>query len=164
MQKKSCITMILLLLVSFLVSGCGSASKESVTTDTAYSTETSAGGWVEEEAVEEPMEEGETSEITENDLSSRKLIRTVDLSMETEKFDELKENIEKAISSFGGYTEYSNLHAPSWEGGRRYYSMTVRIPSEKLDSFIEYAGTLGTVTNKSEGVEDITLQYVDTKA
>ena len=39
-----------------------------------------------------------------------------------------------------------------------------RIPSDKLDSFTEKTGELGQVTNKSENVEDVTLDYVDKTA
>lgn len=104
-----------------------------------------------------------TPDITEKDLSARKLIKTVSLSMETKTFDTLKKQIEESIASFGGYIESSSYDAPQ---GRqyRYYYLCVRIPSEHLDEFVGKAGELGTVTNQSEHVEDVTLDYVDKTA
>ena len=51
-------------------------------------------------------------------------------------------------------------------GGRRISLLLdhCRIPSDQLDSFTEKAGELGQVTNKSENVEDVTLDYVDKTA
>lgn len=118
------------------------------------------------EAPEDIAEGSRTSalEVSEKELSSRKLIKTVSLSMETRTFDTLKSKIEESISSFGGYIENSSYNAP--QGGRqyRYYYLCVRIPAENLDDFVGKAGELGTITNKSEHVEDVTLDYVDKTA
>ncbi|NCB94232.1 MAG: DUF4349 domain-containing protein [Clostridia bacterium] len=173
-----------------LLGGCGgsaskdsyqSASTEMATVDTAAVNDTmveDGGGWSAEESVEEDanMEtraataEGEPGVVADedgtsaNDLAARKLIKTVSLSMETKEFDTMKQEMEKSISSFGGYIEYSNFDAPQGGNSYRYYSITVRVPSDKLDGFVESAGKLGTVTNKSESVEDVTLNYVDMTA
>ena len=42
--------------------------------------------------------------------------------------------------------------------------LTLRIPADKLDTFITTVSGLGNVTSKSESVDDITLQYVDTES
>lgn len=118
------------------------------------------------EATEDIAEGSRTSalEVSEKEVSSRKLIKTVSLSMETRTFDTLKSKMEESISSFGGYIENSSYDAP--QGGRqyRYYYLCVRIPAENLDDFVGKAGELGTITNKSEHVEDVTLDYVDKTA
>ncbi len=43
----------------------------------------------------------------------------------------------------------------------RSASYTLRIPSDKLDEFIDVVETLGNVTYKNESVDDVTLRYVD---
>lgn len=114
---------------------------------------------------ESEMEAGTIApEVSEKNLSSRKLIKTVSLSMETKAFETLKSQIEESITSFGGYIESSSYDAP--QGGRqyRYYYLCVRIPAENLDAFVNNAGELGTITSKSENVEDVTLDYVDKTA
>ena len=101
--------------------------------------------------------------LSEKDLSSRKLIKTVSLTMQTRTFDTLKQQLEESIASCGGYIENSSYDAP---GGQncRYYYLCVRIPSKELDAFVNKAGELGTITNKSENVRDVTLDYVDKTA
>lgn len=100
----------------------------------------------------------------EHEQTTRKLIRTVSLTMETEHLDTLRADLDSSITSCGGYIESSSLDTPQDSYRHRSYSVTARIPSEQLDSFLENTGSLGTITNKNISTEDITLQYVDQKA
>lgn len=99
-----------------------------------------------------------------HDQSTRKLIRTVSMDIATEDLDTLRTKLDNSITSCGGYIESSTLDTPQNGYSRRSYYVTARIPSDNLDSFLETAGTLGTVTNKNIETEDITLRYVDQKA
>lgn len=99
-----------------------------------------------------------------HDQSTRKLIRTVSMDIATEDLDALRTKLDNSITSCGGYIESSTLDTPQNGYSRRSYYVTARIPSDNLDSFLETAGTLGTVTNKNIETEDITLRYVDQKA
>lgn len=120
-----------------------------------FATETEAGGG-----------EAKAQEIQENPQAGRKLITTMNISAETEHFDMLMSNLEKQISELGGYIENSE----QWNGSLDYYgnrindrnaSLTVRIPAEKLDSFLAMMEENSNITNKSRRVEDVTLAYVD---
>lgn len=120
----------------------------------------------EELAFEEGGAEAKAQEVPENPQAGRKLITTMNLSAETEHFDELMGNLEKQITAFGGYIESSN----QWNGSVDYYgnrindrsaSLTVRIPAEKLDGFLTMMEESSNITNKSKNVEDVTLAYVD---
>ena len=92
------------------------------------------------------------------------MIRTVSMDIATEDLDTLRTKLDNSITSCGGYIESSTLDTPQNGYSRRSYYVTARIPSDNLDSFLETAGTLGTVTNKNIETEDITLRYVDQKA
>lgn len=92
------------------------------------------------------------------------LIRTVSMDIATEDLDTLRTKLDNSITSCGGYIESSTLDTPQNGYSRRSYYVTARIPSDNLDSFLETAGTLGTVTNKNIETEDITLRYVDQNA
>lgn len=161
MKRKSHNLLILFLITVLVLSGCGAKGYDSA------SGEREAAQIVDAEASipEEGAGEGNSSspEISGQDLSSRKLIKTVSLTMETRTFDTLKKQLEDSIASFGGYVEQSSYDAP---GGQsyRYYYLCVRIPSEHLDDFVNKAGKLGTITNQSESVQDVTLDYVDKTA
>ena len=86
------------------------------------------------------------------------------MDIATEDLDTLRTKLDNSITSCGGYIESSTLDTPQNGYSRRSYYVTARIPSDNLDSFLETAGTLGTVTNKNIETEDITLRYVDQKA
>lgn len=102
---------------------------------------------------------------TENaTTSNRKLIRTVNLSVETKEFDKLVDNISSEVTSRGGYVENMNgYYGSTYRSDVSSKSATIvaRIPAAQLDSFLELVGERSNITNKSESVEDITLSYVD---
>lgn len=97
----------------------------------------------------------------DNDLAERKIIRRVNMSMETRDFDALAESLSEAVASVGGYAESSNVYSRS---GSRQASYVFRIPSAKLDAFLTSLSTLGNVLSRSENAEDVTLAYVDTES
>ena len=97
----------------------------------------------------------------DNDLAERKIIRRVNMSMETRDFDALAESLSEAVASVGGYAESSNVYSRS---GSRQASYVFRIPSAKLDAFLTSLSTLGNVLSRSENAEDVTLSYVDTES
>lgn len=98
--------------------------------------------------------------------AGRKLITTMNINVETESFDELMGNLERQIAALGGYIENSD----QWNGSVDYYgkrindrnaSLTIRIPTERLDSFLTIVEESSNITSKGRSVEDVTLAYVD---
>ena len=103
----------------------------------------------------------------------RKLVKTVNLSVETQALDSLDAAIAERAQSLGGYVENvqrdeaASLYEaePAYRGADRrqartaYY--TVRVPQERLDEFVQMVGETANVTSRGESVRDITLQYVD---
>lgn len=97
--------------------------------------------------------------------SSRKLIRTVNMNLETQNFDGLIKNISDLTASVHGYIEQSDISGNSLSStgdrSNRYSSITARIPADQLDQFLTEISNQGNVTYKSENVQDVTLQYTD---
>ena len=95
----------------------------------------------------------------------RKLIRNVNMDLETREFDTLTKSISDAVTTFGGYIQQSDVSGNSlyWSGERssRYSNITARIPENKLDAFLTEVSSQGNVTYKNESVQDVTLQYTD---
>lgn len=115
-----------------------------------------------------PMEGSAGSLTSETALqpvsANRKLIRNVDLNVETTEFDQLMASLQTLVTDLGGYIEQSNISGNSISSeytNRRWASMTARIPSARLDQFIAQVDAQGNVTNRSEHVQDVTLQYTD---
>ena len=94
-------------------------------------------------------------------VDSRKLIRTVDLSLRTETFEQDVEGIQQLLNQYGGYIE--NLYQQGEAGSRygRSASLTMRVPSDKLDAFVQGVSGYGRVTSRSETTQDMTEQYAD---
>lgn len=108
------------------------------------------------------------SEEASGTNQNRKLIREVSLSLETKEFDGLLEGIESRVKELGGYIENSEIYCDSydWYGENtakqnRNSSLTVRVPSEKLDTFLDEVSEMTNVLYRSENVRDVTLNYVD---
>lgn len=115
-----------------------------------------------------------SSGVTEHTASDvplpmeRKLIRNMNLDVETMEFDSLVTAIQKKVAELQGYIEQSDISGNSitqmGRPSRKHASMTLRIPSDKLNSFIAQVEADGNVTYKSETVSDVTLQYSDVES
>lgn len=126
------------------------------------------GGAVEYEMAEESYVQNESGEIAEAvPETSRKLIKTVNISAETEDFDTLVPGLQKQVEALGGYIEsisvydIGSYYVEDTMQKQRRANMTARVPKEKLDGFLDQVGEQTNVTSRSENVEDVTLRYVD---
>ncbi len=93
---------------------------------------------------------------------NRKLIRTVFLSAETEKYDTFLTALKNQVAAAGGYIESSTEQASEWD--LRSAEVTLRIPAGQADSLLALISAHTTVLRQEEKVSDVTLQYVDTEA
>ncbi len=102
---------------------------------------------------------GESPNISVN--SSRKLIRTVDLSVEALDYEKLMADIKQRVNALGGYFESMDESGNVQQGRARYSNMTIRIPKDKADELIQVVEAESNITNRSENVTDVTLDYSD---
>lgn len=159
MKKRLLVGMIFALLLS--TTGCGSSSYDTMT-ETSVKSEmaTDAAGmysnsYVPEEGIELKAAESESQSTVE---SNRKLIKTVNMTVETENYDELVQKLYQKIEALGGYVEqFSSQGMENY----RYGSITARIPKANLDAFLETVEGSSNITYRQESVEDVTLSYVD---
>lgn len=116
-----------------------------------------------EEAAEVTAEDAGTADIPKVQDSQRKLIKNVDLEVETEAFDGLLETVERKTESLGGYVEarYSYYGSSRNEYNNKNANLTIRIPAEKLNEFLSDVSENGNIISQNESVTDVTLQYVD---
>ena len=95
--------------------------------------------------------------------SSRKLITRVNLTGETKEFDATVASIRSQVNTLGGYVERSDVSNNSYNAYvNRDASFTVRIPQDKVADFVNSVSGICNITNSSENVEDVTLNYTDT--
>jgi len=162
-MKKTLFRYIAVIMIGLiLASGCSSKSSE----DSVQSAGSESPG--SESPGSESLEINNQSVIADGKseiIETRKLIRTVNMTLETNEFDKSLEQINTILLNTGGYIQNSQI------SGNRYGSqdnrsayLVVRIPNEKLSWFLEKTTDLGNVIDKSENIEDVTTEYTDTQA
>ena len=169
-MKKKVLACVLSGILAVSIFGCGSksmmATESAVADSAAYDDMAYDSGYdtTESASAEEAGSGAVTSEngIEEVQETDRKLIRNVNLSLQTKEFDTVLDNMSQKIKDLGGYIQDSSVWGSSSDySSSRSASYTLRIPSDKLDEFIDVVETLGNVTYKNESVDDVTLRYVD---
>lgn len=146
---------------------CGSAATENTAADTmgaAYNmAEPAEIGWAAEEAVAEapaaaPDPGGEGYDETTSYTADLKIIRTGNLSLETENFDDADALIRQTVTKYGGILAESSVAGVV---GERWANYTARVPSESFEDFFYAVSGDCTVTNQSITAEDVTERYTD---
>jgi hypothetical protein len=101
-------------------------------------------------------------------FSSRKIILSGSMAIETNKFDHATSVISTRVQGVGGYIETSEITGVKSENGNylenRTASYTIRVPATKFQNFMNEIGKIGVVTSKNMGGEDVTSQYIDSQA
>lgn len=173
---KTRIRLLTALLAVSLLTGCGGSSKnayDATAPEMAVMEEAAAEEYYYDDMADTATETGTTNgsigtngEIASAPQVNRKLIRTFDLDIQTKEFDEVIAGIQAKVQELGGYIEQSSIDSGSayYSNYNRYSHMTVRIPSDKLDGFIQNVKDTANVTNISESADDITLKYVDVES
>lgn len=102
----------------------------------------------------------------QNDLAERKIIKNASLRYETRTYDDFLTNLSSCIRTHGGFIQSQENYGGSLtsEYSTRSAYMTVRIPLDRYDLFMNEAGNLGVVTYKSESAQDVTMSYIDTES
>lgn len=177
LKKSACCAGMCMLFAAF--GGCGSSAKfdatEAVSPSMEAASDSSAdfsygyyengmtdGGEYAEEAVE--SREKTAGDETGVPDTTRKLIKTVNMNVETRDFEGLIGLLEKKAGEMGGYIENSSVYnGSSYQTYRetRYASMVIRVPEYELEGFIEDVKGVSNVVNCNQSVQDITLTYVD---
>ena len=92
----------------------------------------------------------------------KKIIRTVTLTMGTHTFDESLSALRALCEEKGGWVSYSSENTAS--GGKRVAYLTLRIPSDQLDTWLDGSGSLGRMISREESAADVSDSYYDTQS
>lgn len=171
MKKRLPTILLLALAASLTLTACGSATSKTtaayiISETAAVPAENAKAEIAEAEELAVNTAAGQTASFDSLTAmpTSRKLIRTIDMDLETTDFDNLITSMNHTVSSMGGYIEESGISGRSiysGENATRSAHLTVRIPAKELDEFITQVGTIGNITHRSERVRDVTLSYTD---
>ena len=166
-MKKYLSLLLSLALLAVLLTGCGSAGKSAASYDSGM-----VEYAVSDEAAMAPAE-GAAMKNTAADTGStqlpqnRKWIVTVNLTAETDDLDALRSALDEKIAALNGYVEDQSVYNGSiYDSGRRYRSanLTVRIPADSIDAFLQDVGGLANIVRQNKSIEDVTLSYVATES
>ena len=174
MRKNIFRSLALMLALLLTLAACGSTAYDETTAEAAYDMAAAEApaedaGWsgsmavMEENAAAaepaaEPAKGGETYDETANYAASLKIIRTGDLSLETEAFDQTDAFIRKTVTEYNGLLAESSI---SGTAGYRYASYTARVPSDSFEDFFYAVSGTCTVVNQTISAEDVTERYTD---
>lgn len=181
MKRKSLLITMCVSLFSVGLFGCGSSDASYSGNEAKYVEAAATAEYdgdyysddIYEMAEEAPAEEeaangAETTDAQlENNAPNRKLIKNVNMNVQTKEFDKLIETISKRIEDLGGYAETMDVSGFAYSSddySTRSASITARIPAKNLDSFVSTIESNSNITSKHESTEDVTLQYSDIEA
>ena len=98
-----------------------------------------------------------------SDTTDRKIVKTAALNIQTNSYESFMAGINQKIEQYNGYIAQSQEYNYDNKTNRNA-SMTVKIPADKLESFIEELSAMGTLTSKTIGSDDITDSYIDVES
>lgn len=176
MMKK---TMIALLLVVSVLTGCGasggnmamdSAPSENITANGGYmkddyETDYDSGydyGWSGETEMPEAPESAPDTPTGETDaLANAKMIYTADVTLETRDFDSASAAVTELVDAMGGYFERRELN----QGGTyRSLYCTIRVPASRFTETLDQSGEIAHLTYRNEYSQNVSEAYYDLEA
>ena len=115
---------------------------------------------------------GEQNEIPNNAVeaspglstANEKKIRTVRMTLECKNLENASKGLKERVKAQGGYIESEDYTAITQYSSSKTMFFTLRIPKENVDGFLDFLNGEGRVLSKSENLEDVRLQYWDTKS
>lgn len=174
MKKKLYRSLAIAAAAVLTLTGCGSSVKsaatESAYEDSGYYTgyEEPAEYMLEEEAAgaydmkadySSSAASGTAENLSNTSASDQKMIITWNISMQTEHYSEILEKLHTDILSSGGYIESES--ESMWGDDNHNCTLVIRIPADKLDSWVSGVNEYGTITYRSQSQENATLTYID---
>ena len=160
--RKLLPVLLAVLLLAGIFAGCSKeVASDRAPMDNYYVNTESAGSGI-YDAADEKMEVPSSADGT---MTDRKLIKTVELTAETEALDQLLAAVADRVSQLGGYVENQRVYNGSAYASRRSRSasMTIRIPADQLEEFVDHVAKSSNIVSRYAFIDDVTLTYVATE-
>lgn len=175
-MKKTWYVTLLAVTMAFTLSGCGAAysagNKASAdeaapemdydVTEDAVADDAVADDAMDDAASDSGMMDAAAGAAQSGSAqTNEKVIYTYNYSVETKAFDTFMNALQKRINEYGGYLESSETNGNPDMNIRRYANLVIRIPEDKMHSFLNMVEENSNVTYSSQSSENVTLNYVD---
>lgn len=167
MKKFIPIILAILLCCAFVLTGCSKQipnymDESADALNGNYAPSANDGVFNKGEAGQEAPRDNNTPSETSALLENRKIIKNANLHLETLEYDKFITNLTNEINKAGGYIQNQNERTKYKD--LRSAEITLRIPADQLDAFLNTLDGLGNITSKNIDVSDITDTYVDIEA
>ena len=143
----------LLLCFALLLGGCSAEAPKELANDAAPAP--TAGNGVYGETADQNASVGVET--------NRKLIRTITIDAETANLDTILADLDAQLALLGGYVQNKSVQNRR-NGNVRFATITLRIPADQVDSFVQHVQSATNILSSSEKAEDVTLKYSATES
>lgn len=167
---KKITVLILCLAFVFSLAACSASKSDMAVGDMEYFTEEDSAGGIVYNASQSLNQKTElysdavADEMGEKPQTNEKIIKTVEAYIQTKEYDKYIESLIANVNANGGYVENSDANMGGYGNYNRHSVYTLRIPADKLDSFMMSAEENGKITSKTETQKNVTLEYVDVES
>lgn len=159
---KKLFAILLCIVLAISLASCGSSLKANDAEAMGQNIFTNADSFKEYSAEMDMITDSSASASgASKNSAAEKIIKTVDLSVQTKEYDAYISSLNASVASVGGYIENSSAEMGGYSNSNRYATYVARIPADKLDEFLTVAGKNGKIVSKTEKQENVTLEYVD---
>ena len=112
---------------------------------------------------EAPPFDGEQAKLrtAAGEALQRKIIRTAEITLLADSYEQAREAIEEMARGAGGYLQAAQADRTS-EGGS--FTLVLRVPSRRLPEVSHSLARLGKILHESMTAEEVTAEYYDTAA
>ena len=108
------------------------------------------------------MGTGTTADTAAQSEAGTKIVRTADLTLATTRYDTDVAAVQALAEKLGGYVASVSLSGePSARMDRTAY-LSLRVPSDQLDTFLTGLEGIGRIVSRYETATDMSTQYADT--
>ncbi len=114
--------------------------------------------------------QAQASETSPPAMAGRILVKTGGLTLIVGEAPKAQEALNGLISKYEAYV--AGKQSEAWVPTARYLApsevrqmtFTIKVPADRFDAFVEEVKAIGSYTNESMQIEDVTFQYVDLDA
>lgn len=168
----------IVIITGIIMSGCGASYSKNDSSISEKNASDSYGG-ADESVTEDSnadydipdTEEQITNNSSINSLEPEgqiqdKIIRRINMELETREFDNLINTIDKQIDLLGGYVERSEITGQRYNKSNslRYGVIVARIPKKRLNDFTNTVEEEANVVYNDNSTENVTIEYIDVES
>lgn len=154
-------TLLALGLAAFLITGCSAAPKNMNTTTGSQDDYYGEPGYDKGEKPDSLSPDRDGTTDPPSGVLDQKLVKSAAITLSAKDIEIAQIEIQRIAKQFSGYVYYMEQSQTS---DKRYLTITIKVISTSFDEVIELIKKLGTTTNVTLNVSDVTTQFIDTEA